>query len=177
MDLARPLIEERMQLQYECNQIQFNLLALCKSPLVSIPAELATNINTLTAIENQLSRLHSGWEQFIGDSETDSVLRGPNVVYRLTQELLESAPPLKSIMDKIIESTATAENLFEIRQELIAAQSALRVAMVDEMAAIEQDNERALTRRHDYTPMIHTWLRFLADNGVLKGLAEGVERR
>ena len=49
MDLARPMIEERMQ-QYEGNQIQFNLLALCKSPLVSIPAELATNINTLTAV-------------------------------------------------------------------------------------------------------------------------------
>ena len=77
MDLARPLIEERMQ-QYEGNQIQFNLLALCKSPLLSIPTELSVNVKTLSVVENHLSRLQSDWQQFIGDSESDSVIHGPN---------------------------------------------------------------------------------------------------
>jgi ubiquitin carboxyl-terminal hydrolase L5 len=175
MDLARPLIEERMQ-QYEGNQIQFNLLALCKSPLVSIPTELATNINTLTAIENQLSRAYPEWKQFVGDSETDIVLHGPNVIYRLSQELVDSAPRLRAITEKLEVSTTTAEGLFQMRQELIDAQSALRAAMIEEMTAIEQDNERALARRHDYTPMIHTWLRFLAQNGALEDLAKAAER-
>jgi ubiquitin carboxyl-terminal hydrolase L5 len=175
MDLARPIIEERMQ-QYEGNQIQFNLLALCKSPLLSIPIELAVNVKTLSAVENHLSRLQSEWQQFIGDSESDSVIHGPNVIYKVTQELLDSALLPKAIMDKLEDSTPTAENLFRMRQELIAAQNSLRAALIDEESEIDQDNERALSRRNDYTPMIHTWLRFLASNGVLKGLAEAAEQ-
>lgn len=144
--------------------------------MVSIPEELAINVNTLAVVENRLSRLQSEWEQFISNSEADRVLRGPNIVYKLTQELLDSVPLLIPIMDKLEESTNTIESLFQMRQELIAAQSTLRTAMIDEMTAIDQDNERALTRRHDYTPMIHKWLRFLAENGALKGLAETAER-
>jgi ubiquitin carboxyl-terminal hydrolase L5 len=174
MNLARPIIEERMQ-QYEGNQIQFNLLALCKSPLLSIPIELAVNVKTLSAVENHLSRLQSEWQQFIGDSESDSVIHGPNVIYKVTQELLDSALLPKSIMNKLEDSTPSAENLFRMRQELIAAQNALRAAMIDEESEIDQDNERALSRRNDYTPMIHTWLRFLANNGALKGLTEAAE--
>jgi ubiquitin carboxyl-terminal hydrolase L5 len=175
MDLARPMIEERMQ-QYEGNQIQFNLLALCKSPLLSIPAELAVNVKTLSAVENQLSRLQPEWQLFIGDSESDSVIHGPNVIYKVTQELLDSALLPKAIMDKLRDTTPTAENLFRMRQELIAAQNALRAAMIDEESEIDRDNERALSRRNDYTPMIHTWLRFLASNGALRGLAEVAEQ-
>jgi ubiquitin carboxyl-terminal hydrolase L5 len=174
MDLARPLIEERMQ-QYEGNQIQFNLLALCKSPLISIPLELAVNVKTLSAVENQLSCLQSDWKQFIGESESDSVIHGPNSIYKLTQELLCSAQVPKTIMTQLVNSTTTAQNLFQLRQELIAAQAALRAGMIDEELDIEQDNERALSRRNDYTPMIHVWLRFLASNATLKGLAEAVE--
>lgn len=175
MDLARPMIEDRMQ-QYEGNQIQFNLLALCRSPLLSIPIDLAVNMKTLSAVENRLSYLQSEWEQFIGDSESDSVLHGPNVIYKVTQELLDSALLPKAIMDKLEDSTPTAENLFQMRQELIAAQNALRAAMIDEESEIDQDNERALSRRNDYTPMIHTWLRFLASNEALKSLAEAAEQ-
>jgi ubiquitin carboxyl-terminal hydrolase L5 len=169
------MIEERMQ-QYEGNQIQFNLLALCKSPLLSIPTELAVNVKTLSAVENHLSRLHSEWQQFIGDSESDTVIHGPNVTYKVTQELLDSVLIPKAIMDKLDDSTPTAENLFRMRQELIAAQNALRAAMIDEESEIDQDNGRALSRRNDYTPMIHTWLRFLASNGALKGLTEAAEQ-
>jgi ubiquitin carboxyl-terminal hydrolase L5 len=175
MDLARPMIEERMQ-QYEGNQIQFNLLALCKSPLLSIPAELAINVKTLSTVEDHLSRLQSEWQQFIGDSESDGVIHGPNVIYKVTQELLDSALLPKAIMDKLEDSMLTAENLFRMQQELITAQNALRAAMIDEESEIRQDNDRALSRRNDYTPMIHTWLRFLASNGALKGLAEAVEQ-
>jgi ubiquitin carboxyl-terminal hydrolase L5 len=175
MDLARPMIEERMQ-QYEGNQIQFNLLALCKSPLLSIPTELAVNVKSLSAVENHLSRLQSEWEQFIGDSESDSVLHGPNVIYKVTQELIDSAQLLKATMDKLEDSTTTVENLFQMRYELIVAQNALRAAMIDEESEIDQDNQRALSRRNDYTPMIHMWLRFLASNGALKGLVEAAEQ-
>jgi ubiquitin carboxyl-terminal hydrolase L5 len=169
------MIEERMQ-QYEGNQIQFNLLALCKSPLLSIPTELAINVKTLSAVENQLSHLQSEWQQFIGDSESDSVIHGPNVIYRVSQELLDSALLPKAIIDKLEDSAPTAENLFRMRQELIASQDALRAAMIDEESEIGRDNERALSRRNDYTPMIHTWLRFLASNGALRGLAEAAEQ-
>ena len=79
-------------------------------------------------------------------------------------------------MDKLEDSTITAESLFQMRQELIAAQSALRAGMIDEESDIDQDNERALSRRNDYTPMIHAWLMFLASNGTLKGLAEATEQ-
>jgi ubiquitin carboxyl-terminal hydrolase L5 len=175
MDLARPLIEQRMQ-QYEGNQIQFNLLALCRSPLISIPTQLAVNVKTLSAVENHLSRLQSDWELFIGESELDSVIHGPNSIYKLTQELLDSVQLPEAIMTKLGNSAASGETLFQMRQELIAAQATLRAGMIDEESDIDQDNERALSRRNDYTPMIHAWLRFLASNGNLKSLAEAAEQ-
>lgn len=175
MDLARPLIEERMQ-QYEGNQIQFNLLALCNSPLVSIPTDLAVNVKTLTAVESHLTRLQSGWNQFIGESESEGIIYGPNSIYRLTQELLDSAQLPKEIMNTLGKPIITAENLFQLRQDLVSAQAALRAGMVDEQSDIDQDNERALSRRNDYTPMIHAWLRFLASNATLKGLAAVAEQ-
>lgn len=172
MEIAHPLIQERM-LQYEGDQIRFNLLALCKSPLLTKPVELALNIKSLHALESRLDELRPDWEQFVIErSDSDSVLRGPDVTFRTNQALLDSVKLPHSFTDKLHDQTSTIEVLLSEREGLIDHQKKMRADLVDEIAAVEQDNERALSRRHDYTPMLHTWIRFLAENGDLKDLLE-----
>jgi ubiquitin carboxyl-terminal hydrolase L5 len=175
MELARPIIEERMQC-YEGDQIQFNLLSLCKSPLLTVPRELAANVKALQTIEAHLGYRQSDWQQFVGRVDSGSVLRGPSHLYRLTQELLNTAQLPSSIISKLGNPDIDTESLFRLREELTTAQRPLRAAIVDEGAAIDQDNARAVSRRHDYTPMIHAWIRFLADNGNLQDIVKAAER-
>jgi ubiquitin carboxyl-terminal hydrolase L5 len=176
MEVARPLIQERM-LQYEGDQIRFNLLALCKSPLLTKPIELAINIQSLRAVESRLDELRSDWRQFlIDDMRSDSVLRGPNPAFRINHALLDSAKLCKAFSDKLYDQTSTVEAVFPMREELLHQQQQIRADLIDEIAAVEQDNERALSRRYDYTPMLHTWLRFLAENGALEDLLKVVEQ-
>jgi ubiquitin carboxyl-terminal hydrolase L5 len=176
MDIARPLIQERM-LQYEGDQIRFNLLALCKSPLLTKPVELAINIQSLRALESRLDELRPDWQQFVIErSDSDSVLRGPDFTFQTNQTLLDSTKLSKSFTDKLHDQTSTIEALFPMREELMDHQKKIRADLIDEIAAVEQDNERALSRRHDYTPMLYTWIRFLAENGDLEDLLEVAEQ-
>jgi len=178
MEVARPLIQERMR-QYEGDQIWFNLLALCKSPLLTKPAELAINVQNLRALESRLDKLRPDWQQFliVEGLDSDSVLRGPDPTFRLTEALLDSTQLCESLTDKLHDQTSTVEVLFPMREELTDSQKKLRAEIVDEIAAVEQDDERALSRRHDYTPMLHTWIRFLAENGDLESLLKAAEQR
>jgi ubiquitin carboxyl-terminal hydrolase L5 len=172
MQLALPMIKERMH-EYEGDQIQFNLLSLCKNPLLTIPTQLALNVNNLITVEKSLSHLQPDWHSFSGD-ESGETLRGPNATFLLTPELLDMTK--FEAFYKPEGPSITAANLIEIRAQLLWAQAPLRAAIIDELAAVDQDNKRATNRRHDYTPMIYTWVRFLAENGTLQGLVEKAER-
>ncbi len=68
-------------------------------------------------------------------------------------------------------STSTAD-LIGFRQKLISEQGALRAAVKEEEQAANADAEKASCRRSDYGPAIQTWLRMLAENGVLGNLIE-----
>jgi len=158
--------------QYEGDQIQFNLLALCRSPQLSIPEELATNICALAAVERALERIQPDWKQFIDMADMDNLLRGPDLSFRITQEQLNNVRIPEPLLHKVEGPAMTPSSLLKIRQDLESTQVQLRLAFIEEAAAIEQDDERTMARRHDYTPVIHTWIKMLADKGLLKSLLQ-----
>jgi ubiquitin carboxyl-terminal hydrolase L5 len=174
IQLARPVIEERMH-EYEGDQIQFNLLSLCKSPLLTIPTQLAMNVNSLITVEKYLSHLQPDWYYFTGE-ESSKTLRGPSAAFMLTHQLLDVTKASPTPFYKFETPGITTAELFEIRAQLLQTQTTLQTAIIDELAAVNEDNERAANRRHDYTPMIYTWIRFLAENGTLQGFIEEAER-
>jgi ubiquitin carboxyl-terminal hydrolase L5 len=169
MGLARPIIEERMR-QYEGEQIQFSLLALCQSPLVTVKNDLSANICTIAAVEKQLQIVQSDWRQFVVGEEFDKALTGPDPSYRITPQSLEAAPIYSDVLSEIANSSIKTERLLELRKQLADSQTQLRTSFVEEATAIQEDDERAATRRHDYTPMVNAWVAALAEKGALKAL-------
>lgn len=117
----------------------------------------------------------TGLQKFLGELESEDALRGQSDDYKVTQQLLDVAEVPQKFMNRLSSPEINAEKLFEMRQELIASQNSLRAAIIEEMVSIEQDNEKARSRRHDYAPMIYTWLSLLAGNRTLQGLVEATE--
>jgi ubiquitin carboxyl-terminal hydrolase L5 len=149
--------------QYEGEQIQFNLLSLCRSPTLSLPEMLAMSAYTLMIIEAQLNDVQPDWRDFVDGLILNSCIRGPDVNFAVTQEALDLAvaPHISGI---------SAESLLDAWRDECTSQERLRRAFLEETGSIEQDAARANSRRHDYTPMVYRWIHMLAENGVLKSL-------
>jgi ubiquitin carboxyl-terminal hydrolase L5 len=169
MGLARPIIEKRMR-QYEGDQIQFSLLALCQSPLITVKNDLSVNICTIAAVEKRLQIVQQDWRQFVVGEEFDKVLTRPDPSYMITPQGLEAASISSAVLREIEDSSIKTERLLELRRQLSDSQTQLRTSFVEESTAIQEDDERAATRRHDYTPMVNTWVAALADKGALQTL-------
>lgn len=169
MSLARSTIEKRMQ-KYDGDQLEFSLLALCQSPLLAVHNDLAENIRTTSAVEEQLARFQLDWRNFVDTESLEKTLAGPNDSYGITAQHLESASASAPILHEIQTSAITTDRLLSLWKQLSASQAQMRASYVEEEAAIQQDEERAATRCHDYTPMVNTWLAALADKNVLKSL-------
>jgi ubiquitin carboxyl-terminal hydrolase L5 len=170
MEVARPLIQERME-QFEGDQIRFNLLALCKSPLLTKPEELAVNARSLEALEAHLDAIKPDWRVFENETpESANIVRGPDPNFLLTPGLFESSAPPRSFIEKLSSLKKDTGGLMALRDDLVKTNGILKMEIVDEIRAVDQDKERAVSRRHDYTPAIHAWIRFLADGGALEEL-------
>lgn len=170
MEIAKPLIEERMA-QYEDDQVQFNLLAVCKSPLATVKAELCENIHTLVAIEEALNKQQPDWESFISEDEKHRFLRGPDKEYQITGSDFTASSANSNVIKELSGEVSNAR-LMELQKQHSDRQKQLKMALLDEATEISQDNETAASRRHDFTPMINTWLVALAEKEGLKVLAE-----
>lgn len=169
MSLARSTIEKRMQ-KYDGDQLEFSLLALCQSPLLAVHNDLAENIRTTSVVEEQLGSLQPDWRNFVDSESLEKTLVGPNTSYGITTQHLESASASAPILHEIQTSAITTDRLLDLWKQLSASQAQMRASYVEEEASIQQDDERAATRCHDYTPMVNTWLAALADKNVLKNL-------
>lgn len=169
MGLARSIIEKRMQ-KYDGDQFEFSLLALCQSPLLAVHNDLSENIRTISAVEEQLAIFQPDWRSFVDRQCLEKTLSGPNASYGITLQHLESVSASAPILREIQASTITADRLLGLWKQLSGSQVQMRASYIEEEASIHQDEEKAATRCHDYTPMVNTWLAALADKNVLKYL-------
>ncbi|KFY24643.1 hypothetical protein V493_05118 [Pseudogymnoascus sp. VKM F-4281 (FW-2241)] len=169
MGLARSIIEKRMQ-KYDGDQFQFSLLALCQSPLLAVHNDLAENIRTTSAVGERLAGFQPEWRSFVDSKCLEKTITGPDASYGITSQHLESVPASAPILHEIQISTITTERLLDLWKQLSDSQAQMRASYIEEEAAIQQDEERAATRCHDYTPMVNTWLAALAEKDVLKNL-------
>lgn len=172
MDIAKPLIEERMA-QYEDDQIQFNLLAVVKSPYAPVKAELCENIHTIIAIQKELYFLDPDWQRFFTDEEKRDhrFLYGPDREYDITPAEFWAARANPSTFEEV-NGDITRSRLLKLHRQFGDRQKQLKMALLDEAMEIRQDNETAASRRHDLTPLINTWIVALAENEKLKALAD-----
>lgn len=130
-------------LQYESEQLSFNLLALCQSPLSSLHTSLSNTTRSLAQHDHPMTG---------GPSHPD----GPH-------------PAADG--DCIVATSQSPPG--GNHEQLQIEQAQLRAEYESELALVHEDEQRVAARREDYTLAIHTWVDMLASKGVLIELHEG----
>jgi ubiquitin carboxyl-terminal hydrolase L5 len=158
----------------EDGQLQFSLLALVRDPLIDARETLAQNIKYLAAIEARLDATMPEWRDFGGSDDAD--ITGPNSLYGVTTEFLQSVTILDSDMAKLKKQGDDLTTLIELRQGVALDQAALRATVASETRATEMDEEKAMDRRNDYGPFIQNWLGLIAENQELRDLVADAKK-
>ncbi|KAB2572856.1 putative ubiquitin carboxyl-terminal hydrolase protein [Lasiodiplodia theobromae] len=174
LEVIAPNLQARMA-QYEEGQIEFGLLALVRDPLIDHRRHLAENIKLIRACEDRLSKINPEWKAFAvtEDGSGDSVITGPSSEYSITiADILQAEIP--EATEKRINVDDDITTMIDLRQRAVTDQAGLRAAIRDEENIAAADMQKAESRRHDYGPAIQTWLRMLAEEGILKDLIQEV---
>ena len=170
-----PEIEDRMA-QYSEGQIEFAILSLVKEPLSSLVSALAENVKGLIALMTRLDLLNPDWRDFVASAvngeggTTETLITGPDPVYQLTQEMIDTSELSQSIAEAVLKDMAA--DILASRQELVTAQACLRASIIEEIQSSRSDQERAASRRHDYGPAVQTLIEILGRKGVLKDMID-----
>lgn len=168
MAVARTNIHHRIA-QYNEDGLQFNLLSLCKSPLRTIPEKLAQTLHSISAVEKSLTATLPEWKQFLEiDDESVALPNEANDSFALSTELISTSSVPASVQRKLKAAAADPSTLLDLRRGLVAEQTQLQRSYVEELALIEQENEQAARRKVDYTPIMYSSIKLLAEQGVLK---------
>lgn len=154
------------------DDISFNLLSLCKGPLLSIPHNLASNIRAITAVEAALSTYLPDWKLFL--NEKPDLETGPNDTYGLTDAIFASSTIPAPAKEAIVSAGEDGIALLELYKQWAMEQRQLRGAFTEELGLVAFENEQAARRKHDYTPAIYDTIKDLAERGVLQELVEEV---
>lgn len=165
MAVARTNILQRIEIHGEDQQ--YSLLSLCRTPLLTIPHDLATNIRSISFVESALNAALSDWRQFL-QSEDHDLETGPNDSYGLTADIFKHSGTPMSLQTKISKAGADASILMSLYTELTQEQSRLKVLFMEEAVLIGQEDEHAARKKHDYTPIIYKSIKTMAEKGVLK---------
>ncbi|KEY67978.1 hypothetical protein S7711_02183 [Stachybotrys chartarum IBT 7711] len=168
--LVQPQIEARM-MQYEGDQLSFNLLALCKSPLALHAEAVARSLAALRYLDERLA----------SDTTFTSLVSAEPSILNIDDELQLSEFDLKKsdiigatvpedLKAKISEGHLTTNDAYELRQKLVVD---TKVAMGEyraELVALAEDQQRVRERKKNYGPALHKWVQKLAQKGVLEDI-------
>lgn len=158
--------------EYEEGRIEFSILSLSKDPLVDSIDQLAINVRSLVMVNQRLSALNHDLglcgEHGFADPLPENTLLGPDASYALTREAIDEARIPEARLEQY--RSCGPPELFQHREQLSAAQGALRAAIRDEQQSNQADDDYAAGRRYDYGPAIRAWVRLLARKGTIEGL-------
>lgn len=151
MEKARPEISARMA-AYETDNITFSLQALCASPLVTIPPQLAENVAQLVCIDSTLDDKYPDWAVYLDpDSSSTNLILSPDETIGLTPELLKHAKgnleTSEKFKPKITVPGKTVMDLMDMREKVVKEQNKLRGAYMEEIVSMQTDEERTRARR------------------------------
>ena len=163
-------------LQYESEQLSFNLLALCQSPLGELRRELVVNIRSLALLWEHMKNMPN-WE--LSGGGDDDVLRELSesslADYGLSKkdiDALGDEDKLDRLRNKLSTASLDGREVLDLRHNLEDEQRRIRSEYATEVASTDEDTIKAASRRKDHTLAIHEWVKKLAQHGVLHGLHE-----
>ncbi|KAK1753506.1 hypothetical protein QBC47DRAFT_303367 [Echria macrotheca] len=168
--VAGPVISARM-MQYETEQISFNLLAMCGDQFGLLRRELAVNIRCLQQLDTKRSD-SPGWSDFEDDERVELLDgRDANLLanYGLDKEDIEilsrGSTLLAELQSRGFRAGAGPDECKMLRGQLYSDQQHILSRWVAESGSSGVIAGGALGRTQDYTPAIHAWLSKLAEHG------------
>lgn len=169
--VVRPQIEARM-LQYEETQLSFNLLALCRSPLVGYTVEIASAVSALRRLHRRMRdstafRLSIPREDPIFCAETDYT---DLPEFDLSISDIEAAPIPDNLYKTLSRSNLSVKEAVTLYGELVVAAKVAIGEYRGELLAMADDDKRVQGRKRDFGPALHSWVTKLAEKGVLENI-------
>jgi ubiquitin carboxyl-terminal hydrolase L5 len=175
MALARDNILQRIE-QYADDGVEYNLIALCRSPLRTIRGNLAVNLQSIIAAEDSLKAMIPDWKAFTESGETSCSLDELQESFSLTRDLIDKANPPESAILRLKEAGSDPRMMIHLHQGLVKEQKSLRDSYMHEVSLIGQADEQAARRREDHTPLIYHAIKALSEAGVLKDIIKDIKQ-
>lgn len=164
-----PYIEARM-LQYHEDQIVFNLLALCKSPLSTIANTITDTLASIVSLDETAPFKDADYVGLVSEEDQMALTETELAQFGLTQDDIDTHDISEERQTKIETRSNNAASAFLLRREMV---NDARTAMGEYRAEVmfsEDDVRRVENRKKDYGLAIHTWVSKLAEKGVLEEL-------
>ena len=173
--MAKPEILSRMA-DYEDDQIEFSILSLGKDPIIDLIADLAQNVKSLQTLKEWLDASTSPSEEANGiDSKAsplDGTIYGPDGSFDLKQDDIDKAEIPSDKMAGY--TTCSVDQLLSYQDELSTAQETLRREVKQEKQLHDDDETKAMARKHDYASAVHRWISMLARKGKIEELINAI---
>ncbi|KAL9089370.1 MAG: hypothetical protein Q9159_002586 [Coniocarpon cinnabarinum] len=152
------------------------IMAICRDEdqLELARKQLARSINELNDVRNALSHSNDTDDDNNG-ALISKAISGPTKDYGVSQYDIDNAPTTSK---EVTEAVASSDNskLQALQEAIIAKQQRLVQTIVHEKNVRAQKEETVRLARHDYEPLVRTWLQLLANKeGVMEGLVEVVK--
>lgn len=88
----------------------------------------------------------------------------------LSQDLIDASTTSESEKAKIDATKGDPNKLCALYRDLVKEQGRIRSLYMQEVTLVGQEDEQALRRKKDYTPMLYKAMRALAEAGALKDI-------
>ncbi|KAM5352091.1 hypothetical protein ACJ41O_004814 [Fusarium nematophilum] len=166
--VAQPQIEGRM-LQYEENQLSFNLIALCQSPLAAHSHAIARAAGSLQHLHTSMASCPTFTNLIAADPKPlDPQDQNQLSEFNLSPSDIADSPIPEDLQQKITQPGFDTQRAYETHQELIIETKAAMGEYRAELIAIADDEQRVKGRKKDFGPTLHKWMKKLAEKGVLE---------
>lgn len=150
--------------QYEEGQIEFAILSLVRDPLLELIPALGGNMKAVAMLSARLDALKPDWHEFsmstsTTNGESDGLANAPNLVYGITQEVLDEARLPEEVL--VLCASDVVMDIDAHRQRLITTQAELRMSIREELQSDQTDEDRATARSRDYGAGLQNFVRMV----------------
>ena len=145
----------------------YQIVGLTQSPLAPLRRKACLAINTLAHVESRLDGISETWRELVDDDG-----QAPMSPRLLGVEAMLPAHLVPTSLAATIDSEVM-EDLLSRRSGLVSVLGGLAGSIVEEMALVAAEDEKASQRRFDGGPVVKKWLEMLAANDYL---AENLSR-
>lgn len=157
-------------LQYEEDQLAFNLVALCQSPLQQYATAVASVIANIQFLDAEMAAHYPEYSELISSDSSRLNISDPFLLseFDISKDRIDKAAAAESFKARISNGGFPVKDAYELRQQLLTDALASIGEYRAEVLSVAEHKQRVTARKKDYGSVLHTWVSKLAEKGVLE---------